>query len=104
MPNVEEWVGGLCSSLQRACETFGNPVVQDTEKGHEIFFEVYQKVDPELLRTVRKYVSSYCRSQGYTMTGLILRPGHLRFHIRPAESGVKRRGSRRTSERTPTGR
>lgn len=64
-----------------------------------------EKVVPKLKPQIRAYITKYCRSQGYTMTGLTFVGGLLHFQIKPAPPREeKRRATPETSSQNPPSR
>lgn len=87
-------------SLQRACEIFCDPIINDTEAGHEVYFRLTEKLEPRIAKTASTYIRRYCSKRGWTMTELTHKKLYLRFLIKPA-APKPHRARQRTPERIP---
>lgn len=75
-------------------------MLRDTEKGHQVFFRLSERLDPKIAKPVQTYIRRYCRTKGWAMTELSFKKTHLAFTIKPS-SPKRGRARRKSQSQTP---
>jgi hypothetical protein len=76
--------------------------VKNTGQSYQVYFQMLEPPDKKLKPLMRSYISRYCRSQGYIMSGLTFAQGHLCFQIKLAPPREEKRPEPpKTSPQTP---
>lgn len=92
---MHDWIEELVASTQRACNIVHNPIINDTESGHEVFFQLTEVMDPKVSKHFKSYLSHYCRAKGWSAYETTVTKRYVRFLLKP-----KRPDQRREHPRT----